>query len=76
MKDSDPQYETKEERRVITGSKQKTSKANGETRPGQVTRRNHGGKTVITKGVTSNVIDKQKTQVYEKRKKPTWSSEL
>lgn len=75
VKDSDPQYETKEERRVITGSEQKTSRANGETRPGQVTRRNHNGKTVITKGVTSNVIDKQKTQEYEKRKKATWTSE-
>ena len=74
MKDSDPQYETKEERRVITGSEQKTSRANGETRPGQVTRRNHGGKIVITKGVTSNVIDRQKTQEYEKRKKSVWTS--
>lgn len=57
---SDSQYQTKEERRVITGSEQKTSRANGETRSGQVTRRNHNGKTVITKGVTSNVIDRQK----------------
>lgn len=76
MRGSDSQYRTKEERRVITGSEQKTSRANGETRPGQVTRRNHNGRTVITKGVTSNVIDKEKTQVYEKRKKPIWSSEL
>ena len=76
VKDSDLQYDTKEERRVITGSEQKTARANGDTRPGQVTRRNHYGRTVITKGVTSNVIDKQKTQVYEKRKKPTWTSEL
>lgn len=36
---------------------------------------NHNGKTVITKGVTLNVIDKQKTQEYEKRKKATWTSE-
>lgn len=57
---SDSQYQTKEERRVITGSEQKTSRANGETCSGQVTRRNHNGKTVITKGVTSNVIDRQK----------------
>lgn len=76
VRGSDSQYRTKEERRVITGSEQKTSRANGETRPGQVTRRNHNGRTVITKGVTSNVIDKEKTQVYEKRKKPIWSSEL
>jgi hypothetical protein len=60
---------------VITGSEQKTSRANGETRSGQVTRRNHNGKTVITKGVTSNVIDRQKTQEYEKRNKAVWTSE-
>ena len=76
VKDSDLQYDTKEERRVITGSEQKTARANGDTCPGQVTRRNHHGRTVITKGVTSNIIDKQKTQVYEKRKKPIWTSEL
>ena len=38
-------------------------------------RRNHNGKTVITKGVTSNVIDRQKTQEYEKRNKAVWTSE-
>ena len=75
VRGSDLQYQTKKERRVITGSEQKTSRANGETRPGQVTRRNHNGKTVITKGVTSNVIDEQKTLEYEKRKKPVWTSE-
>lgn len=71
----DLQYDTKEERRVITGSEQKTSRANGETRPGQVTRRNHHGRTVITTGVTSNTIDTQKTQIYEKKGKKTWTSE-
>ena len=54
---------------------QKTSRANGETRSGQVTRRNHKGRTVITRGVTSNVIDRQKTQEYEKRNKAVWTSE-
>lgn len=72
---SDPQYDSKEERRVITGSEQRTSRANGEIRSGQVTRRNHNGKTVITRGVTSNVIDRQKTQEYEKRNKVVWTSE-
>lgn len=74
---SDPQYDSKEERRVITGSEQKTSRANGETRPGQVTRRNHKGKRVITKGVTSNKIDKLRTQEYENERKerPVWTSE-
>lgn len=77
VRDSDPQYGTKEERRVITGSEQKTSRANGETRPGQVTRRNHEGKPVITKGVTSNKIDRLKTQEYENERKerPVWTSE-
>lgn len=60
---------------MITGSEQKTSRANGETRSGQVTRRNHKGRTVITRGVTSNVIDRQKTQEYEKRNKVVWTSE-
>jgi len=60
---------------VITGSEQKTSRANGETRSGQVTRRNHKGRTVITRGVTSNVIDRQKTQEYKKRNKVVWTSE-
>ena len=40
------------QRRVITGSEQKTARANGEINQKQVTRRNHGGKSVITEGVT------------------------
>ena len=60
---------------MITGSEQKTSRANGETRSGQVTMRNHTGRTVITRGVTSNVIDRQKTQEYKKRNKVVWTSE-
>ena len=75
VKGSDLQYGTKEERRVITGSEQKTSRANGEIRAGQVTRRNHKGKTVITQGVTSNVIDRKKTLEYENREEHVWTSE-
>ena len=75
VRGNDSQYDSKEERRVITGPEQRTARANGETRPGQMTRRNHKGRTVVTKGVTSNVIDIQKTKEYEKRKKPVWTSE-
>jgi RHS repeat-associated protein len=71
---TDSQYDTKEERRVITGSEQKTARANGEIKQGQVTRKNHGGKSVITTGATSTKIDNQKTKEYEKSK-PTWTSE-
>ncbi|WP_160716002.1 RHS repeat-associated core domain-containing protein [Chitinophaga solisilvae] len=37
VKTQDAEYGNKEERRVITGSEQKTAKALGETKPGQVT---------------------------------------
>lgn len=49
----------------------------GVSRSGQVARRNHEGKTVITKGVTSNKIDRLKTQEYENERKerPVWTSE-
>jgi hypothetical protein len=75
---SDSQYDTKEEKRVITGSEQKTSKANGEIKDGEVTRTNHKGKSVITKGVTSTTVDKAKTQEYKRQqdeKRYDWSSE-
>jgi RHS repeat-associated protein len=74
---SDSQYTNKEEKRVITGSEQKTARANRETKSGQVTRTNHGGKSVITKGVTSNKVDLQKTKEYEERdkKRPMWTSD-
>jgi len=75
---SDSQYNTKEERRVITGSEQKTAKANREIKADEVTRTNHKGDPVITKGVTSTTIDKAKTQEYKKQqdeKIHNWSSE-
>jgi hypothetical protein len=70
----DKQYENKEEKRVISGSEQKTARANGDTKKGQVTRKNHSGKHVITTGVTSNKVDTQKTKEYEKNR-PAWTSE-
>lgn len=65
----DNQYDTKEERRVITGSEQTTARANGETKGNLPTRKNHRGRHVITTGVTSSVIDPTKTKAYEKRQK-------
>lgn len=62
----DPWFDNAEERRVITGSEQKTATANGEIRKGQVTRRNHEGKTVYTNGVTSSEIDQMTTDYYRK----------
>lgn len=71
---ADSAYGDKEERRVITGSEQKTARANGEINQKQVTRRNHGGKSVITEGVTSNKINEVKTKEYENNRK-RWISE-
>lgn len=71
---ADSAYQDKEERRVITGSEQKTARANGEINQKQVTRRNHGGKSVITEGVTSNKINEVKTKEYENNRK-RWISE-
>jgi RHS repeat-associated protein len=63
----DAQYSTMEERRVITGSEQKTARANNEIQEGQVTRLSHSGHPVITKGVTSNIVDNAATHRYYKR---------
>jgi RHS repeat-associated protein len=63
----DEQYGTLEEKRVITGSEQKTSRANGEITGNQVTRKNHKGDQVITNGVNSNSINKNKTYQYYKK---------
>jgi RHS repeat-associated protein len=62
---SDAQYDTKEERRVITGSEQKTARANGEIKHGNSTRTNHRGKDVITNGVTSTIVNQSKTNNYK-----------
>ncbi len=63
----DPNYNNKEEKRVITGTEQITARANGEINNNEVTRRNHRGYPVITTGTTSNVIDSQKTYSYYRR---------
>lgn len=55
------------------GSEQKTAKANGEIKSGQVTRMDHFGVTVIVNGVTSTIINQQKTKLFnEQYKKDYW----
>jgi len=55
----DPAYDTKEEKRVITTSEQKTEKKHGEIKEGEVTRTNHNG-TVMD--VTDPTSTKNATQ--------------
>jgi RHS repeat-associated protein len=52
-KGSDSQYDTKEERRVITGSEQETAKNLGEIKDGQVTRTDHKGTAYETTSPTT-----------------------
>ncbi|OQP55780.1 DUF6443 domain-containing protein [Niastella populi] len=49
----DAQYGTKEEKRVIEGTEQKTARALGEIPKGFVTRKNHGGYNYPTTGPTT-----------------------
>jgi RHS repeat-associated protein len=49
---TDSQYENKEERRVITGSEQRTAKGLGEIKKDEVTRTDHGGTLHETTGPT------------------------
>jgi RHS repeat-associated protein len=55
-RDPDAQYDNVEEKRVITGSEQKTALALGEIKPGQVSRTDHGGKQAYF--TTSPLINK------------------
>lgn len=45
------------------------AKANGDIKPGQVSRNNNKGKIVVTNGVTSNVIDQKKTKEYDEKQR-------
>ena len=72
----DSQYDTKEERRVIEGSEQRTAKALGLTKEGQVTRTNHNkGKLYPTTGVestkTKSLEDLNKLKEILKKEKET-----
>ena len=64
-------YNSPEEKRVITGSEQKTAKALGEIRDNEVTRIEHGGKHVQMKSTISNKPIKQEPEViiYSQKKK-------
>ncbi|WP_257880574.1 hypothetical protein [Prevotella nigrescens] len=53
FKTFDPDYDNKEEMRVITGSEQKTALALDEISAGEVTRTDHTGISYITKSPTT-----------------------
>jgi len=53
VRGTDAQYDSKEERRVITGSEQETAKKLGEIKEGEVTRKDHAGTAFPTKGPIS-----------------------
>jgi len=53
VKSYDPYYDTKEEKRVITTSEQITARKHGEIKEGEVTRKNHDGKTMNVPDPTS-----------------------
>jgi hypothetical protein len=53
-RDSDSQYDTKEERRVITGSEAKTAQANGEVPKGYIRQRHTGDIFFRSKSPVSN----------------------
>ena len=57
-------FGNEEERRVITGSEQKSAIANGDITRGQVTRRNHRGKTIYTISPVSPIIDLEATRYF------------
>jgi RHS repeat-associated protein len=56
----DADYDSKEEKRVVTGREQRTAQALGETKKGQVTRRNHQGVNVTTNDPTSHTYKRDK----------------
>lgn len=59
-KGSDAKYDTKEEKRVIQGSEQTTAKKHGDIKPGEVTRKDHGGSARYAPDPTSNKNTKEK----------------
>jgi RHS repeat-associated protein len=68
-----PGFGKKEEERVITGSEQKTARANGEIKKNQITRTSHSGQSVITEGVTSTKINQKRTDEFNRQQeKRAW----
>ena len=61
--DIDSFYYSPEEKRVITGSEQKTAKALGEIKDNEVTRTDHFGKHILMKSTTSNKPLKEEKEV-------------
>jgi hypothetical protein len=61
-------YDDKEEKRVITTTEQKTALALGEIKPGEVTRKDHGGFVFKTAGPTTNKTAKQLEAEKNKKK--------
>lgn len=49
-------YDNEEEKRVVTGSEQRTAKALGEISDGEVTREDHKGNSYRTESPTSTII--------------------
>ncbi|SHH88182.1 hypothetical protein SAMN05443663_11448 [Flavobacterium defluvii] len=63
----DANYDNKEEKRVITGSEQRTARANGEVASPEVTRNNHQGLPVITNSPTSTKVNASKTVQFNQK---------
>jgi RHS repeat-associated protein len=65
-KGSDKQYDTKEERRVITGREQMVAIALGEIKKGQYTRKDHGGFPYPVKSSTDHTFEKMSKEDEKK----------
>ena len=63
----DAKYDNKEEKRVVTGSEQRTARANGEIAGPEVTRNNHQGLPVITSSPTSTKVNASKTVQFNQK---------
>lgn len=62
-------YDNKEEQRVIEGSEQETAKALGETKEGEVTRKDHRGTLIETVSPTSTTATNEVIIKVEKKEK-------
>ena len=63
----DVKYDNKEEKRVVTGSEQRTARANGEITGSQITRDNHQGLPVVTSSPTSTKVNAAKTVEFNQK---------
>ena len=60
-------YDNNEEKRVIDGSEQRTAKALGEIKDGEVTRKNHKGDLIETTSPTSNNLKNEVIIIVPKK---------